>query len=92
MSQLTMMKSEIVDELETLPPESLSELQEFMAFLRFKSAKRPRQEAWRSALATTFGMWADREDIPDDGVQYVQNIRRGHRLNDFSGQIDDETD
>jgi hypothetical protein len=36
-------------------------------------------------------MWADRHDVEKDGVEYVQTIRRGHRLNDFLEQSD-ETD
>lgn len=27
----------------------------------------------------TFGMWADRTDIPSDGVEYVNEIRKGRR-------------
>lgn len=34
-------------------------------------------------LEETFGMWSDRTDIPNDGVSYVDEIRRGHRLNEL---------
>ena len=39
-------------------------------------------EQIRSVLAETFGMWADRTDIPD-GAEYVEQIRRGQRLDDL---------
>jgi hypothetical protein len=48
-----------------------------------------RREQWQAALATTFGMWADRDDIAQDGVEYVREIRHGHRLNDFLEQVDE---
>jgi len=41
-----------------------------------------RQEAWQAALKSTFGMWAGRNDIANDGVTYVQEIRRNYRQND----------
>ena len=34
----------------------------------------------RVVLLETFGMWADRVDLPQDGVEYMDEIRRGHRL------------
>jgi len=96
MNQLSVTKKEIINELNMLPPDVLPELQAFMAFLRFKSEKtsdetisQPRQEMWRSALAATFGMWSDRDDVAGDGVTYVQTIRRGHRLNDLLEQVDE---
>jgi hypothetical protein len=33
-----------------------------------------------AALQETFGMWADRTDIPSEGVEYMDQIRRGSRL------------
>jgi hypothetical protein len=36
-----------------------------------------------AALLGTFGMWADRDDVPADGVAYMDEIRRGQRLNDL---------
>jgi hypothetical protein len=96
MNQLLMTRKEMIDELNVLPPELLPELQAFIEFLRFKSEKthdqvvgQTRQEMWQAALEATFGMWADRDDIAEDGVIYVQNIRRGHRLNDLLEQIDE---
>jgi len=40
-------------------------------------------EQVRAVLQETFGMWADRTDIPADGVEYVDQIRRGSRLDDL---------
>ncbi len=34
----------------------------------------------RVMLLETFGMWADRTDLPRDGVEYMDEIRRGDRL------------
>jgi hypothetical protein len=39
-------------------------------------------EQARSILDETFGMWADRSDIPKSGIKYMDKIRRGHRLKD----------
>ena len=93
---MSITKEDIIDKLDQLPPESLSELQAFIEFLRFKSDKhagevveQSRQTMWQLALQATFGMWADREDVAGDGVTYVQRIRRGHRLNDFLEPIDE---
>lgn len=35
----------------------------------------------QAALRDTFGMWRDRTDHPDDGVEYVDQLRGGRRLN-----------
>lgn len=40
-------------------------------------------EQVHAALQETFGMWADRTDIPADGVEYMDQVRRGHRLDDL---------
>jgi len=34
----------------------------------------------RTALEHTAGMWQGRTDIPQDGVKYVNRLRRGRRL------------
>jgi len=39
-------------------------------------------EQVRAVLKETFGMWADRSDIPIDGTEYVDQIRRRRRLDD----------
>jgi hypothetical protein len=98
MGQLQATKKDIMDRLDKLPPETLPELQTFITFLQFKAEKLPdafvkrsRREAWQTALQSTFGIWAGRDDIANDGVTYVQEIRRGHRLNDLLEPLD-ETD
>ena len=35
----------------------------------------------QAALSATFGLWRDRTDLPDDGVEYVDQLRGGRRLN-----------
>jgi hypothetical protein len=45
----------------------------------------------QAALLETFGMWADRADTPSDGVTYMNQVRRGRRLNEL-GLTPDETD
>jgi hypothetical protein len=45
----------------------------------------------QAALLETFGMWADRDDIPTDGVIYMNQVRLGRRLNDL-GLTSDEAD
>jgi hypothetical protein len=37
----------------------------------------------RAILMETFGMWADRDDIPPDGIEYMDEIRGGQRLDEF---------
>jgi bifunctional DNA-binding transcriptional regulator/antitoxin component of YhaV-PrlF toxin-antitoxin module len=37
-------------------------------------------EKIREALGASFGMWADRKDIPADGVKYVRDKRKGYRV------------
>jgi hypothetical protein len=37
----------------------------------------------RSIVQETFGMWADRTDVPADGITYVDQIRRGNRLDNL---------
>ena len=39
----------------------------------------PSQEI-AARLDATFGLWAGREDVPVDGVAYVDDIRQGTRL------------
>ena len=40
-------------------------------------------EQVRAVLQESFGMWADRTDMPMDGAEYVDQIRRGRRLDDL---------
>lgn len=45
----------------------------------------------RTALESTFGLWADRDDLPGDGVDYVTEIRQSSRWDDLE-PLTDETD
>jgi hypothetical protein len=40
-------------------------------------------EQIRALLMETFGMWADRADQPADSLDYVDDLRRGQRLDDL---------
>lgn len=48
-------------------------------------------EQVRARLMETFGMWADRTDIPTDGIAYMDKVRPGRRLSEFE-QDRHETD
>lgn len=41
----------------------------------------------QNILLETFGMWAGRDDLPTDGVAYVDEIRRGERLNELGAAV-----
>lgn len=43
----------------------------------------------RALLMETFGMWADRTDQPADSLDYVDDLRRGQRLNDLEFPADE---
>jgi hypothetical protein len=45
----------------------------------------------RVALEATFGMWAGRDDLPVDGVAYVDQLRHSTRWDDLE-RLPDETD
>ena len=40
-------------------------------------------------LQESFGMWANRTDLPANGVEYVDEIRQGQRLDQFGIGADD---
>jgi len=40
-------------------------------------------EKIRAALMESFGMWAERSDIPADSVQYVREVRKGYRIDKY---------
>lgn len=42
-----------------------------------------------TVLQESFGMWADRTDVPPDGIDYVDDIRRGQRLDQWDIGADD---
>lgn len=41
----------------------------------------------RQALDKAFGIWADRTDIPKDGVEYVNQIRNDGRLDEIGKRL-----
>ena len=41
------------------------------------------------ALQATFGIWADRDDMPKDGVEYVRSLRDGERMDRLMEMRDD---
>lgn len=41
-----------------------------------------------SILQKTAGMWRGRQDVPADGVDYVNSLRQGRRLQDLGIQPD----
>lgn len=43
----------------------------------------------KTILQECFGMWADRTDLPADSVDYVNDIRRGQRLDEFGIGLDE---
>ena len=46
-------------------------------------------EQIRALLMETFGMWADRTDLPADSINYVDDIRRGRRLDEMDLRSDE---
>ena len=44
----------------------------------------------RAVLMETFGMWADRDDIPQNGVSYMDQIRQGKRLANLEHTADED--
>lgn len=54
-----------------------------------KHSSPPAKSAAGHALQATFGMWAGREDIPADGVDYVDEIRRSTRWDDLGLNADE---
>ena len=86
-------KDDVIRSLDGLPAESLAEVRKFVEFLQFKTQPRPltlSTEQIHERLMASFGMWADRTDLPADSIDYVDDIRRGHRLDDL-GLRHDET-
>lgn len=41
----------------------------------------------QQALDEAFGIWADRTDIPSDGVDYVNQIRNGNRFDELRKRL-----
>lgn len=45
----------------------------------------------RQALDEAFGIWADRTDIPKDGVEYVNQIRNDGRFDEIRKRLHEAT-
>ena len=79
-------RDDVIRSLNGLPAEGLAEVRRFVDFVRFKSKRRPAPlpaERVEAILRETFGMWADRIDVPADGVEYVNQLRQGRRLREL---------
>jgi hypothetical protein len=72
----------------TLSPAELRWLRD--ALDRVMQRTEPKADA-RAMLEATFGLWADRDDLPADGVDYVTQLRRSSRWDDLE-PLTDETD
>jgi hypothetical protein len=46
-------------------------------------------EQIRARLMETFGMWAGRDDLAIEGVDYVDDIRRGQRLDNAQHRLNE---
>lgn len=46
-------------------------------------------EKVHAALAESFGIWADRTDLPDDAIDYVREIRKGYRVDNVRADTDE---
>lgn len=62
MGPMTVTKEDIIDELEQLPPESLSELRAFIEFLRFKSEQGPMKPIQLG------GLWKDLPPVTEADI------------------------
>jgi hypothetical protein len=73
-------EKEILEELQGLDPTRWSEVQDFIAYLKYRSAQRPAQEHARPMTGRTLhqlgllGLWADREDIGDSST-FARKLR-----------------
>lgn len=43
----------------------------------------------QAVLLKTFGMWADRQDVPPDGLAYMDEVRAGQRLDQLELNSDE---
>lgn len=46
-------------------------------------------EKIREALVESFGIWADRTDMTADARHFVREIRKGYRLDETRGDLDE---
>jgi hypothetical protein len=50
------------------------------------TSSQPASETIDAILDRTAGLWRGRHDIPVDGVEYVDQLRQAHRLNDLMNE------
>ncbi len=68
-----MTKDFILRQLETLPPDGLVEVAQFIEFLQFQ-AKQPARRVSTTRKHVSFGIWADRPEVQDPAA-FSQNLR-----------------
>jgi hypothetical protein len=82
-------EKEILEELQGLDPTRWSEVQDFIAYLKYRSAQKPVQEHSRPMTGRALyqigllGLWADREDIGDSST-FARKLRGGASYTDYS--------
>lgn len=47
-------------------------------------------EQIQTVLLETFGLWADRTDLPTDSLDYMDQIRQGQRLDQSEPRADED--
>lgn len=67
-------KQFILSQLETLPPDGLVEVAQFIEFLQYQ-AKQPLGTKPIARKPQAFGIWADRAEVQDP-AQFAQNLRQ----------------
>jgi len=74
-----MTNEEILREINSLPPEALRQLEDFISFLRERYKSSQLKTAPPSDLESEafVGMWRDREDMSDSSA-WVRNVRQSH--------------
>ena len=69
-----MTKDFILRQLESLPPDGLVEVSQFIEFLQFQ-AKQPAKRLSPLRKLTSFGIWADQPEAQDPAA-FSQNLRQ----------------
>lgn len=68
---------EMIEDIESLPPEKQEEVADFVAFLKSYRINQHTTEAFNNTREPKgfFGMWADRTDMKDS-ISWVRNLRK----------------
>lgn len=75
---------------QSLPPTELRWLRDALNRAVEQKSSLPTSDTnAQDVLQATFGMWADRDDLPADGVDYVNQIRQSTRWDDLGLNADD---